>query len=50
MQICIELLSKGKINAKKMITHSFHLDEINKAFETADDKEHTKAVFVALTV
>jgi len=50
MQMCLDLLAKGKINAKKMITHSFSLDEINKAFETAEDKQHTGAVFVALTI
>ncbi|MFC3196709.1 zinc-binding dehydrogenase [Parapedobacter deserti] len=50
MQICLDLLAKGKINAKKMITHSFRLDEINRAFETARDKAHTDAVFVALTL
>ncbi|PST82740.1 alcohol dehydrogenase [Pedobacter yulinensis] len=50
MQMSIDLLAKGKLNAKKLITHSFSLDDINKAFETADDKEHTGAVFVALTV
>lgn len=50
MKICLELLAKGKINAKKMITHSFSLDQINNAFEVANDKQHTGAVFVALTV
>lgn len=50
MQICLDLLAKGKLNAKKLITHSFPLDDINKAFETADDKEHTDAVFVAITM
>ncbi|WP_298733386.1 alcohol dehydrogenase catalytic domain-containing protein [uncultured Chitinophaga sp.] len=50
MQICLELLAKGKLNARKLITHSFPLAEINQAFETAQDKEHTKAVFVALTM
>jgi L-iditol 2-dehydrogenase len=49
MQICLDLLAKGKLNAKKLITHSFPLDDINKAFETARNKEETKAVFVALT-
>jgi threonine dehydrogenase-like Zn-dependent dehydrogenase len=33
-----------------MITHSFPLDDINKAFETAQNKEETGAVFVALTI
>jgi L-iditol 2-dehydrogenase len=50
MQICLDLLSKGKLNAKKMITHSFPLDRINEAFETARDKENTHAIFVALTI
>jgi len=49
MQMCLDLLAKGKLNAKKMITHSFPLDQINKAFETAQQKEQTHAVFVALT-
>lgn len=46
--ICLDLLAKGKINAKKMITHSFSLDQINEAFETAQNKKETGAVFVAL--
>jgi L-iditol 2-dehydrogenase len=50
MQISLDLLAKGKLNAKKMISHSFKLDEINKAFETARNKEETKAVFVAVTM
>ena len=50
MQMCLDLVAKGKLNAKKLITHSFALEEINKAFETADDKENTDAVFVALTM
>jgi L-iditol 2-dehydrogenase len=50
MQMCLDLLSKGKLNAKKMITHSFPLSDINKAFETAQNKQETHAVFVALTV
>ncbi|MGN6640507.1 MAG: zinc-dependent alcohol dehydrogenase [Mucilaginibacter sp.] len=50
MQISLDLLAKGKMNAKKMITHSFPLTEINDAFETALQKEETHAVFVALTL
>lgn len=50
MQMCLDMLAKGKLNARKMITHRFPLDEINKAFETAEDKENTRAVFVALIV
>jgi L-iditol 2-dehydrogenase len=50
MQMSIDLLAKGKLNAKKMISHSFSLDDINKGFETAEQKETTQAVFVALTM
>jgi L-iditol 2-dehydrogenase len=50
MQMTLDLLAKGKLNARKMITHQFTLDEINEAFETAQEKESTHAVFVALSV
>lgn len=50
MQMSLDLLASGKLNAQKLITHRFPLDDINKAFETAQDKKHTKAVFVALIV
>lgn len=50
MKLCLDLLAKGKINVKKMITHTFKLDDINQAFETAQDKENSGAVFVALQV
>ncbi|MDQ0639956.1 L-iditol 2-dehydrogenase [Pedobacter sp. W3I1] len=48
MKICLDLLAKGKINARKMITHQFPLEQINEAFETAQEKEKTGALFVAL--
>lgn len=50
MGMCLELLSRGKLNAKRMVTHSFPIEQINEAFETAQDKENTKAIFVALTI
>jgi L-iditol 2-dehydrogenase len=50
MQMSLDLLAKGKLNAKKMITHRFPLDDINKAFDTARNKEETNAVFVAITI
>ncbi|MEZ2337386.1 zinc-binding dehydrogenase [Mucilaginibacter sp. RCC_168] len=50
MQISLDLLAKGKMNAKKMITHRFSLDDINQAFDTAEKKESTHAVFVALNI
>ena len=46
----LELLSKGKLDAGKLITHRFDLDRINEAFEIADAKEETGAVFVAITL
>ena len=44
------MLSKGKLDAKKLITHKFELDRINEAFEVAQDKQNSGAVFVALTI
>lgn len=46
----LELLSKGVLDAKRLITHRFELDRINEAFELADAKERTGAVFVAITM
>jgi L-iditol 2-dehydrogenase len=46
----LELLSRGKLDAKKLITHRFGLDQINQAFDVAQDKENTGAVFVAVTI
>ncbi|MDB5708427.1 MAG: adh [Sphingomonas bacterium] len=46
----LELLAKGKLDASKLITHRFALDQINEAFEAADAKEKTGAVFVAITI
>ncbi len=48
MVVCMDLLAAGRITVKQMITHRFPLEDINEAFETADDKENTGAVFVAL--
>jgi L-iditol 2-dehydrogenase len=46
----LELLAKGKLDAKSLITHRFDLERINEAFETADAKEETGADFVAITI
>lgn len=46
----LDLLASGKLDAKKLITHRFPLDRINEAFETADAKQDTGAVFVAIEV
>jgi len=46
----LDLLAKGKLDAKSLITHRFDLNDINEAFETADAKEETGAVFVAIAI
>ena len=46
----LDLLASGKLDAKKLITHRFPLDRINEAFETADAKQDSGAVFVAIHV
>lgn len=46
----LDLIAKGRIDVKKMITHRFPLDRINEAFDVADRKEETGAVFVAITI
>ncbi|WP_076072354.1 zinc-dependent alcohol dehydrogenase [Sphingomonas montana] len=46
----LELLASGKLDAKSLITHRYDLDHINDAFETADAKAETGAVFVAITI
>ena len=46
----VELIAKGKLPVKKLITHRFTLDEINEAFDVAQDKQNTGAVFVAITI
>ncbi|UUL83832.1 alcohol dehydrogenase catalytic domain-containing protein [Sphingomonas sp. S1-29] len=46
----LQLLADGKLDAASLITHRFDLDHINDAFETADAKETTGAVFVAITI
>ncbi|MBM7406001.1 MULTISPECIES: zinc-dependent alcohol dehydrogenase [Sphingomonas] len=46
----LDLIAKGRIDVKKLITHRFPLDRINEAFDTADRKQETGAVFVAITL
>lgn len=46
----LELIAKGKLPVEKLITHRFGLDAINEAFDTADRKQETGAVFVALEI
>jgi L-iditol 2-dehydrogenase len=46
----LDLIAKGRIDVKKLITHRFKLDQINEAFDTAQAKQETGAVFVAITI
>jgi L-iditol 2-dehydrogenase len=46
----LELLRKGRIDARSFVTHRFPLDRVNEAFETAQAKDETGAVFVALEI
>jgi L-iditol 2-dehydrogenase len=48
--MALELLSKGALNASKLITHRFELDQINEAFETAAAKDETAATFIAISI
>lgn len=46
----LDLIAKGRIDVKKLITHRFTLDQINEAFDTAQAKQETGAVFVAIAI
>jgi L-iditol 2-dehydrogenase len=46
----LELITRGKLKTQELITHRFPLDRINEAFEIAQDKERSKAVFVGLEI
>jgi L-iditol 2-dehydrogenase len=48
--MALELLSKGTLDASKLISHRFSLDQINEAFETAAAKDRTAATFVAISI
>jgi len=50
MVMCLDLLAFGKLDAKSLVTHRFPLDQINEAFETAEDKERNNSIFVAVTM
>ena len=46
----LDMIAKGRIDVKKLITHRFGLDDINEAFDTAQNKHQTGAVFVAIEI
>lgn len=50
MQMSLDLLANGKLNAKKLITQCFPLDRINEAFETAAEKDKNRSIFVGVSM
>lgn len=46
----LDLIAKGRIDVTKMITHRYPIDRINEAFEAAQNKEQTGAIFVAIEI
>ena len=46
----LDLLVRGKLKTRELITHRFPLDRINEAFETAQDRRRTGAIFVGLVL
>jgi len=50
MEIALNLLAEGRINAKSLITHKFSLDDINEAFSTAENKIETGAIKVLVVL
>ena len=44
----IKLIDSGVVNAQKMITHKFSIDDVQKGFDTLLDKEHTGALKVVI--
>jgi L-iditol 2-dehydrogenase len=46
----LDLIAKGRIDVRKLITHQFDLDRINEAFDVAQRKQETGAVFVAINI
>lgn len=46
--ISLELLSKGRIDAKTLITHKYPLEKVSEAYDTAMDKKRTKSIKVQI--
>lgn len=46
----LDLIAKRRIDVRKLVTHRFPLDDINEAFDTAQRKEDTGAIFVAINL
>lgn len=46
--ISLDLLAKGKVVAKPLITHRYSLERVSEAYETSIDKERTKSIKVQI--
>jgi L-iditol 2-dehydrogenase len=46
----LDMIAKGRLDVSRLVTHRFPLDRINEAFDTAQDKPGTGAVFVAIEI
>jgi L-iditol 2-dehydrogenase len=46
----LDMIAKGRIDVRKLVTHRFDLDQINEAFDVAQRKQETGAVFVAINI
>ena len=46
----LDLVARGALQTQALITHRFPLDQINEAFEVAQDRGRTGAIFVGLTI
>ena len=46
----LDLVARGKLRTQELITHRFPLHRINEAFETAQDRRRTHAIFVGLEI
>jgi L-iditol 2-dehydrogenase len=49
VQIAAEMLARGELDAKSLITHTFPLDRIKEAFQTGVNKKETGAIKVLVT-
>jgi L-iditol 2-dehydrogenase len=43
-RMALDLLSSGRIQAKKYISHNFNLDQIMEAFQTVEKREGMKII------
>lgn len=47
-EISLDILSQRRIRAEELITHTYHLAQVEEAFEAALNKEKTKAIKVQM--